>query len=511
MQKGLILVFALIACSTAHEVAVSDKAALEFFYGFSNFYNLEGAYNSLVQCTTTDVPAITTDLKQLIDSLSHKQWLNAVGDILALFNQFKALKTDCPAGTQPYLNVFGPAIEALEANRVEFFSTVEKDFMGNIVGTVFGTYSTIKALLAHNWESAGNGFGTLSSIGLSAWLNQTTGIKGVEISDKGAIEFFGGFSDALNLEDAFSSLLQCSGTDAPHFIADIKSLVSDLSHHQWSTAIGDALNIFFTLKSLETDCPDGVTPYLVAFGPALQAYKDDKKAFFQQVEKDFSLNIVGTATSSVQTIVNLIHHNWEKAGSFFGTLTGIGLSSYLGQSEEKKGEGMKTIFDDMGDVVSHELEGDNSAEEFLEGFSAVYGLQTACQALIQCAGSDASSLFQDISKLIDDLKDKDWVSVIADCVKIFEDIKALQSQCPSGADPYINEFEPAYEAYESNSTVFLDQVRKNIQGNAIGFIKDVASMVADLKEGNYEDGGTAFGDIGEICLSTWLPNNGTAF
>lgn len=140
----------------------------------------------------------------------------------------------------------------------------------------------------------------------------------------------------------------------------------------------------------------------------------------------------------------------------------------------------------------------------MEGFAAVYGLQNASQALIVCATNETTSLFQDIDKLINDLKTKDWTAVVSDCVQIFTDVKQLSSTCPQGADPFLSEFQPAFQAYQANSQQFMTQVGKNVKSQLISFLKDSAEMVLNLKNNNFEDAGTDFGEIGQIALVTWL-------
>jgi hypothetical protein len=147
---------------------------------------------------------------------------------------------------------------------------------------------------------------------------------------------------------------------------------------------------------------------------------------------------------------------------------------------------------------------DEEAIEFLQGFSSVFGLSTACNELVQCANQSAPEVFTDLKLALTDLEKKNITGAIDEMIEFFKDIEDLKDVCNQGVQPYLNTFGAAMAAYKKNKAAFDALVVKNLASQPAEVLKDTIQLAEDLKSKNYTSVGVDFGHLTQIGLQTWL-------
>jgi hypothetical protein len=314
-------------------------------------------------------------------------------------------------------------------------------------------------------------------------------------NDSDAIEFFEGFADAYGLSDAADILIKCAQSDAPDTFDDLHEVIEDLKSKNFTGAIGEMIEFFKAVGNLRNVCADGADPFLTKFDPAIQAYEQNRDQFYADVTKDLAANVTGTFTDTIRLALDLHGDNYEAAGQDFGDLLGIGLSIWLNPSNDLfLLQTTEEADSDLGSGTS------TDAENFFEGFANTFGLETAAKSLIACAYTDPNNLITDIQTLINDIQNSKWTNVIQDGIQILNDIQDMESDCPAGANPFMNEFQPVVNAWNSNQQQFLDEVGDNCKDNLGPLMGEVGQMIEDFNNSDYSDAGAQFGDAINVAL-----------
>jgi hypothetical protein len=328
--------------------------------------------------------------------------------------------------------------------------------------------------------------------------------------------FFGGFCEPFGLETAFQELQVCFNQDIPDTENAFKQLLSDIEHKKWSNALGDILEALNAIVQLKKDCPAGVEPFIQTFKPVVEAFKGNAKGTVSQCGKNLANNAIGTVYDTYNTISDAIHHNCPQAGEAFGNLAQIAFSTWIpGTAVSGVASGESSFpSDDIFALVETNLEESNegsttegSGTEFFEGFASAFGLQTAAQNLINCVEVEPNDLLSDIDALISDIQNSNWSGVISAGLKIYGDIQAMVSDCSDGANPFIAEFQPVFDAIQNNNTAFLETVGDNIKNNLGSVMGDLGQLIEDFNNSDYYDAGVEFGDIQLVTLKGILPND----
>lgn len=147
---------------------------------------------------------------------------------------------------------------------------------------------------------------------------------------------------------------------------------------------------------------------------------------------------------------------------------------------------------------------ESDTEDFLTGFAIPFGLQNATAILIDCANSEGPDVFDNLTQAIVDLENKNITGALTDFLEFLHDIEVFESSCHDGVDPYLDTFQGAIEAYDSDKDTFLFIVAKNLALDAPTVAGDTANLLAELANDNYTQAGEEFGDITQIGLKTWL-------
>mmetsp|Transcript_104539 Transcript_104539/g.145676 ORF Transcript_104539/g.145676 Transcript_104539/m.145676 type:complete len:88 (+) Transcript_104539:369-632(+) len=87
----------------------------------------------------------------------------------------------------------------------------------------------------------------------------------------------------------------------------------------------------------------------------------------------------------------------------------------------------------------------------------------------------------------------------------------MQTDCPAGADPFINEFQPFVDAWNKDSNAVIQKITKNCLNNVIEVIADVAEIINDFNNSDYFDAGDEFGGLVQIALHGYLNTTSTEF
>jgi hypothetical protein len=148
----------------------------------------------------------------------------------------------------------------------------------------------------------------------------------------------------------------------------------------------------------------------------------------------------------------------------------------------------------------------DSTELFFLGFADPFGLEDAAKSLIECVATVPSNLLSDLGHMMSDVQHNDWTGVLSYGLEVIADIDALQTDCPDGADPFVNEFQPLVNAYNNNSQAVVNEITNNCQKDAFSIALDIASMAVDFNDNQIQDAGEEFGTIVNVALKGIIPN-----
>jgi len=188
-------------------------------------------------------------------------------------------------------------------------------------------------------------------------------LQGLASNTTNIEDFLLGFADYFNMSGPGDELVVCIKTDAPEAFDDLNATINDLKNHNYTGAIDELLAFFNEIESLKGQCEDGVVPFLNFFGPALDAFKNDKKEFDKTVLKDLVSNGTNTVKVGIELDVDLKQDNYGPAGGDFGELVSIALWPYLNYSANTTGNleyfalrrfSLKNL---IRNFLAHEIEG----------------------------------------------------------------------------------------------------------------------------------------------------------
>lgn len=149
--------------------------------------------------------------------------------------------------------------------------------------------------------------------------------------------------------------------------------------------------------------------------------------------------------------------------------------------------------------------------DFFLGFSSVFGLESAAQSLLACAGKDSSAFTNDLRKTISDLGKGKINPAFSDFVHLLDDVHELQKDCPAGAQPFVKKFGPVVEAWKKSPTNFYKAVGRNLAANPVGTFKTTVKLTLDIKRGDFRTGGQDFGSLAQIALNNYLGSSNIVF
>jgi len=142
-----------------------------------------------------------------------------------------------------------------------------------------------------------------------------------------------------------------------------------------------------------------------------------------------------------------------------------------------------------------------NAEDFFLGFSSAFGLEDAAQSLLNCAINDPKNLVSNLQTFVNDVKAKNWQSVLTDGMAIYGVIQSFQSDCPNGAQPFITQFGAIFQNLSQNQQGVISQITKNLMSNLPALMMDIGSMISAFNSKDYQSAGEHFGDIVKLALT----------
>jgi len=151
----------------------------------------------------------------------------------------------------------------------------------------------------------------------------------ISITDDQAIQFLEGFSHVFGLDDACSTLVVCINETAPHTWNDLKLAIQALEHRNFTGAVAELILFFKDIEDLNDTCSNGVDPYLVTFGPAIQAFEHNRTAFEKTLLKNLASQPGQVATSALHLEQDLKKQDYHAAGEDFGQIAQIALNGYI--------------------------------------------------------------------------------------------------------------------------------------------------------------------------------------
>jgi len=306
---------------------------------------------------------------------------------------------------------------------------------------------------------------------------------------KAQIDFFLGASSVFGLEDAAKSLLVCTG-DSAVFLLNIKAAFTDLTHKKVNSAIQHFVEALNNIHAIQEDCPEGALPFIKTFGPAVIAWRANPTVFYTAVAKSFAANPVATFKATYKLYQDYKHKEFRAVGEDFGTLLEIGLRNYL-TTMSNDAVFMLQVKDEINP---------NQALEFFYGFSSAFGLDDAALNLVACGTTDSKAFIESVRSLIKDIKKSDWNQLLNDAVALYGNVKALQTDCRSGAVPFINEFGPVINAFHKDKAAFLAKVGKNVQSNMGSLLLSFGKIIQDFNRKDFKDAGVQFGNDLHIAI-----------
>ncbi len=148
---------------------VSQKDALEFFFGFSSAFGLEEAADLLVYCSQ-DVPKLVSSIKTLIKDIKSANWNQALMDAIVAYSNIVQTRVECTGGVVPFVTKFGPVVAAFKQDKDAFLAKVGNNVKSNIPTLLVSSAKLVGDFKKNDYRSAGADFGSILQVTLNGML-----------------------------------------------------------------------------------------------------------------------------------------------------------------------------------------------------------------------------------------------------------------------------------------------------------------------------------------------------
>jgi len=170
MLKSILLSL-LVVFASSHVVATPNfdfGDIIQFFTGFNDALNIESEQD-LDKCTNVPLIKDVTKLIQDLQATSPDPF-NLVQDVLNLYNDYNALKENCPETAKAYEQFFSKFVDSIKENTDQTLIVVVENVISHLSAVISDGKSLINDIKAQQYNAAGADLGQIVEVVLAGFL-----------------------------------------------------------------------------------------------------------------------------------------------------------------------------------------------------------------------------------------------------------------------------------------------------------------------------------------------------